>query len=595
MKELKRSQGCYNASWRKIAQGENLKTSLKKTTSKSLSDYKYKLASYIRLSPSDEIREEGSLVSHPQRIKNFVKMKTMTNPKWGKVIETYTDKDFSGKNMNRPAFQKMCRDIVSGKVNAVIVTELSRLSRSVKDFCQFWDFLKENKVKFFSLKENFDTSTAMGELMVIQAISFAQFERQTTVERIKHGVLARAERGLSNGGQRLLGYDPHPTKKCHLIVNEKEKPLVETIFKKFLELGSLSKTLNFLNEKGYTTKSFISKKGEKRGGTRWTGTSLHTVLTNLTYLGKRELNKKNRSKDPSELTPSERYKIYDAKWPALVNSDLFYDVQKLLEKNKRELRASNHCYVLSGLTYCGVCGDKLVGKGSNGNKGKKYFYYGHKRKMLAYGDRHLKKCDLEHVPAHTIEEAVMFRIRELSKNKDLLVELAQNNTSQNQKSLKTKESLFYSLLEELKRLRKDIEGLMKAIARSENTKAQGLLIEELEKETDKKQKLENEIQSLKKQKTQFRENVISAENIFSALNLINKTLPKLTPRQKKELLSRVIKKIVVYKEGLGVEYFGQDKMALESGVEVVKNPHNVRLGRDDWIRTSDPLHPMQVR
>ncbi len=218
----------------------------------------------MKLSPSDEIREEGSLVSHPQRIKNFINMKNNTEKNWGKVIETYTDKDYSGKNLNRPAFQKMCRDIVLGKVNAVIVTELSRLSRSVKDFCQFWDFLKEHKVKFFSLKENFDTSTAMGELMVIQAISFAQFERQTTVERIKHGVHARAERGLSNGGQRMLGYDLHPEKKCHLKVNEEEKPIVQMIFKKLLELGSIFKVLNFLNQNGYTTKSFVNKKGEKK-------------------------------------------------------------------------------------------------------------------------------------------------------------------------------------------------------------------------------------------------------------------------------------------------------------------------------------------
>ncbi len=204
--------------------------------------------------------------------------------------------------------------------------------------------------------------------------------------------------------------------------------------------------------------------------------------------------------------------------------------------------------------------------------------------MLTLGDRHLKKCDLEHVPAHTIEETVMFRIKELSKNKDLLVELAKNNTSQNQKSLRTKESLMYSQLEQLKNIRKDIEGLTQAIARSENKKAQALLIEQLEALSEKKSQLEDEIQALKKEKTQFRENVISAENIFSALKLVNKTLPKLTPRQKKELLSRVIKKIVVYKEGLGVEYFGQNKMSLESGVEAVKSPHSVRLGRKTRVK-----------
>ncbi len=557
--------------------------SSKKKTSKKRLDYKYKIASYVRLSPSDEIREEGSLVSHPQRIKNFINMKNNTEKNWGKVIETYTDKDYSGKNLNRPAFQKMCRDIVLGKVNAVIVTELSRLSRSVKDFCQFWDFLKEHKVKFFSLKENFDTSTAMGELMVIQAISFAQFERQTTVERIKHGVHARAERGLSNGGQRMLGYDLHPEKKCHLKVNEEEKPIVQMIFKKLLELGSTFKVLNFLNQNGYTTKSFVNKKGEKRGGTRWTASSLYTVLTNFSYLGKRELNKKNRNKDQSELSISERYKVYDSQWPAIIDKNLFNEVQDRLEKNKKELRASNHCYILSGLTYCGVCGDKLVGKGSSNREGKKYFYYGHRRKMMTYGDRHLKKCDLEHVPAHTIEEGVLFRLKELSKNKALLVKLAQNNTYQNKESLKQQESLMYSRLEALKGIRKDIESLTQAIARSKNQKAQDILIEELGNLSEKKSQVEEEIKKLKREKSQFKDNIISAENIFSALKVVNKTLPKITPRQQKELLSEIIKKVVVYKHGLGVEYFGAKKSEMGNWVQAVKNPHSVCVGRRDRI------------
>ena len=189
----------------------------------------YRLGAYIRLSPSDEIRAEGSLVSHPQRIEDFVRYRSTQEAGWGSIIEWYTDKDLSGKDMNRPAFKKMCRDIKSGHINAVIVTELSRLSRNVRDFCQFRDFLTHHKAKFFSLKENFDTSTPMGELMVVQAISFSQFERTTIVTRIKDGARARAERGLTNGGQRSLGYDPDPTRPCHLVVNESERAYVEIV------------------------------------------------------------------------------------------------------------------------------------------------------------------------------------------------------------------------------------------------------------------------------------------------------------------------------------------------------------------------------
>ncbi len=198
---------------------------------------------------------------------------------------------------------------------------------------------------------------------------------------------------------------------------------------------------------------------------------------------------------------------------------------------------------------------------------------------MTYGDRHLKKCDLEHVPAHTIEEGVLFRLKELSKNKALLVKLAQNNTHQNQESLKQQESLMYSRLEALKGIRKDIESLTQAIARSKNQKAQDILIEELGNLSEKKSQVEEEIKKLKKEKSQFKDNIISAENIFSALKVVNKTLPKITPRQQKELLSEIIKKVVVYKHGLGVEYFGAKKSEIGNWVQAVKNPHSVCVGR----------------
>ena len=576
MKELKNLQESSTDTWRKIARGEKLKNPSQKIASKKLSGYKYKIAVYIKLSPSDEIREEGSLVSHPQRIRNFINMKNMSDPTWGEIIETYTDKDLSGKNMNRPSFQRMCKDIVAGKVNAVIVTELSRLSRSVKDFCHFWDFLKEHKVKFFSLKENFDTSTAMGELMVIQAISFAQFERQTIVERTKNGIQARAERGLSNGGQRVLGYDPHPTKKCHLVVNEQERPRVEFIFNKFLELGSLTQTLKFLNEHGYKTKSFVTKKSNEQGGTRWTLGTLYSLLTNLIYLGKREFNKKNRNKNQSELSPHERYKVYDGQWPALISQELFNEVQEKLEKNKKELRQSDHCYTLSGLVYCGLCGQKLVGTKAHG-RNRQYFYYSHKRKMIIHGNRHLKKCELENIPAHSLEEAVSFRIKTLSKNKDFLLELVKNNNTQGQSRIKQNQNLINSHRESLKKVSNDLDGLTKALSRAESTDTQDFLLKQVDTLTHKFNSLKEEIERLKNERTSFKENVICAENLFSTLQIVNKNLAKINPKKQKELLSNIIKKVTVYKEKLVVEYFGSTENKAHNGS--VQGSYNVCIGR----------------
>ena len=165
--------------------GRSSKKSRKTLKAESKGEFQYRLGMYIRLSPSDEIRDEGSLISHPQRIQDHVNYRNLQTPGWGVIVEKYEDKDVSGKDMNRPAYLRMLADIKSGKINGVIVTELSRLNRNVKDFLQFWDFLKRYNGKFFSLKENFDTSTAIGEMMVIQSVSFAQFERNSIVDDMK--------------------------------------------------------------------------------------------------------------------------------------------------------------------------------------------------------------------------------------------------------------------------------------------------------------------------------------------------------------------------------------------------------------------------
>jgi site-specific DNA recombinase len=364
--------------WRSISKGEQI--TARKSPAELLAP-KFRVAGYVRLSPTGDEREEGSLVSHPQRIRQFVESKNIqTDGKWGEIVEWYTDKDLSGKDMKRPSFQKMLADIREGHINAVVVTELSRLNRKVKDFCEVWDLFKEYDVALFSLKENFDTSTPMGELMLIQAMSFAQFERQTIVDRIKKGARARAERGLANGCIPL-GYKPVEHRPNHREVDPVESTYVEMIFNKFLEFKRLSPLLDHLNENGYRTKEYTTKTGKKSGGNRWTIGSLYSLLTNRSYIGEREVNKKFRSADPASLKEDERYFFVDAQWPAIVSKDLFYDVQKLLESNKKKARRYTHEYRLTGAIECEECGTRLIGKSGTGKNGK-YFYYGHMRKMV---------------------------------------------------------------------------------------------------------------------------------------------------------------------------------------------------------------------
>ena len=230
----------------------------------------------------------------------------------------------------------MMQDIRHGHINAVIVTELSRISRDVKDFCNFWEFLKQHEATFISLKENFDTTTPIGEMMVIQAISFAQFERKTIVNRIKDGARARAERGLSNGGVKVLGLDPHKHKKGYLVVNEKEAAVVRHIYQKFLELGSLAKLRDYLNDNGYRTKKYTTKSGKKAGGSVWSRQSLLNLLTNVKLTGKIAVNSANKDYDQSELPTEQQYRLVNAVWPAIISQSVFEQTQEKLKTNKKD-------------------------------------------------------------------------------------------------------------------------------------------------------------------------------------------------------------------------------------------------------------------
>ncbi|MEZ4740895.1 MAG: recombinase family protein [Bdellovibrionota bacterium] len=347
-------------------------------------------------------------------------------------------------------------------INAAIVTELSRISRDVKDFCNFWDFLKQYDATFISLKENFDTMTPIGEMMVIQAISFAQFERKTIVNRIKDGARARAERGLCNGGPKTLGLDHHKHKKGYLVINEKEAAVVRHIAAKFLELNSLSKLRDYLNENGYRTKSYTTNMGKKVGGSLWNRQSLLNILTNVKLIGKVKVNTANKNSVQDQLPPEQKYKLVDAVWPSILDKDIFDQIQIRLRSNKKLQRKHTHVYRLSGLIECGICGRDLAGASANGSGGK-YYYYNHTRAFSAKG-KHKERCPLERLPALRLEEAIIDRVMMLAKDKRILAQLIENARSTSKEITKDIETMIASKLQEAGKFRRMIDNLVSTLA-----------------------------------------------------------------------------------------------------------------------------------
>jgi len=386
------------------------------------------IGAYIRLSPTNEDQvsaETGSLSSHPKRLEEYVKSRNSHSEGWGQIFDFYVDKDYSGKDTNRPELHRLLQDIVDGRVNAVLVTELARLSRNTLDFLRMWQVFEKYGVQFISLREQFDTTTAAGRMMLLNMVNFAQYEREQTVERIKANNRSRAHQGLASSAQRhVLGYDPHPTTTGSLVPNKKEAAQVKAIFEAFLEKGTLQSTAEELYKRGFRTKEYLTKTGNKKGGRRITFNSLFKILVNRAYIGEREFNKRNAAKRQEALQPGDRYEVVKAVWPAIIPRELFLEVQKKLEENNRLLKNSRedpviYPYILTGLVRCGVCNENLAGRSAKG-RGGHYHYYSHRPRRKGEPKA---ACSVKRVRAEKIEKAVVERLRLLAKDEDLVAKL----------------------------------------------------------------------------------------------------------------------------------------------------------------------------
>lgn len=260
-----------------------------------------KCALYVRVSTSNQAEEGESLDEQIQKLRGYCSYKNWNDH------AVYREEGFSGKDLKRPAFQRMMADIQRGKINTVIVKKIDRLSRSIIDFENVYKLFDDKGIDLISIQENFDTSTAIGRSVIRIVLIFAQLEREQTSERTIDVMAYRAKQGLFNGGYPRLGYDIDYENKS-LVPNESEIPIVNEIFATYIRLGSLSETAKELNNKGYRLKSWTTSAGRKRVGEKFQKNNVSRILNDPVYIGK--VKYKNN--------------IYDGQHKAIVSDDLFY-------------------------------------------------------------------------------------------------------------------------------------------------------------------------------------------------------------------------------------------------------------------------------
>ncbi|WP_442508700.1 recombinase family protein [Novipirellula sp. SH528] len=397
---------------------------------------------------------------------------------WEVIPMSYDDGGFTGSNMERPALQRLLADIAAGEIDCVIVYKVDRLSRSLLDFTKIVETFDQHGVSFVSVTQQFNTSTSMGRLVLNVLLSFAQFEREMISERIRDKVAASRRRGKWSGGMPLLGYTVENTK---LIVDEIEADRVRQIFSLYVEHHSLLPVMKELRQRGWTTKQWVTKKGDHRGGRAFSKNAIYKLLTNVTYIGK------IRYKDET----------HEGEHDGIVPVDLFRRVQNQLKANGQSGGTgvrNKHNALLKGLIWCKACGRPMTHSYScKGSKRYRYYVCG------TAMQKGWAECPSPSVPAGEIERFIVQQIQSIGTDEDLL-----NQTiGQIESRSRLRQEALASERKALERqLRNDHEKLRAIAANATNNRRVAGLPElqsRIDTATDRLKAIEHEVQSLQDQ------------------------------------------------------------------------------------------------
>ena len=234
-------------------------------------------AIYTRKSSEEGLDQDFNSL-HAQREACEAYIASQKHEGWHLVKTHYDDGGFSGGNMERPALKQLLEDIETGKVNVVIVYKVDRLTRSLTDFAKIIERFDKHSVSFVSVTQQFNTTSSMGRLTLNVLLSFAQFEREVTSERIRDKIAASKKKGMWMGGFVPLGYD---LKDRKLLINVKEAQTVQYIYRRYLELGCVRLLKEDLDRQGIHSKV----RGQK-GGCSFSRGTLYRILSNPIYIGR---------------------------------------------------------------------------------------------------------------------------------------------------------------------------------------------------------------------------------------------------------------------------------------------------------------------
>jgi site-specific DNA recombinase len=237
-------------------------------------------AVYTRKSSEEGLEQDFNSL-HAQREACEAFIKSQKSEGWRLIESGYDDGGLSGGSMDRPALQRLLADIANRLVDTVVVYKVDRLTRSLADFAKMVELFDRHEVSFVAVTQQFNTTTSMGRLTLNILLSFAQFEREVTGERIRDKIAASKRRGMWMGGNLPLGYDAQDR---NLVINAKEAKAVRFIYELYRELGSVRRLKEELDRRGIRSKARVSGDGNRSGGQPFSRGALYTLLANPVYV-----------------------------------------------------------------------------------------------------------------------------------------------------------------------------------------------------------------------------------------------------------------------------------------------------------------------
>jgi site-specific DNA recombinase len=313
-------------------------------------------AVYTRKS-SEEGLEQSFNSLHAQREACEAYIASQKHEGWQLVTTAYDDGGFSGGSMERPGLKALLADIEAGLIDTVVVYKVDRLTRALSDFARMVDRFDARAVSFVSVTQAFNTTTSMGRLTLNVLLSFAQFEREVTGERIRDKIAASKAKGMWMGGAVPLGYD---VVERMLIINEPEAAQVRELFRLYLKHRNVDDLVKAADHSHIRSKRRIFADGRTAGGTPLGRGSLYSILANPIYAG--EIGHKG--------------KRYPGQHQRIVPASLFDPVQHLLEANRRKAKGSasgGSGHMLSGIVQ--DAGGQRMTATHTGKANRRYCYY----------------------------------------------------------------------------------------------------------------------------------------------------------------------------------------------------------------------------